>query len=215
MEWLLQSADLFHKGGPVMYALLFCSVAVVAITAERFLYYRQVTMEFSFLQERLQPLMKTGCIEQAWEICSGSSAVIEQVAADGLLAYCRGRNVEGALENAAAAAAARLRKRLNYLSAIVTLAPLLGLLGTVVGMIDSFSVFNVQAGQPLAITGGIGEALIATATGLCVAITAMAVHTYFAQRLDGFLSDIEQVANYIVNDLPASVRERRGIHEGI
>ena len=66
----------------------------------------------------------------------------------------------------------RLRSHLYYLSVIVTLAPLLGLLGTISGMIRSFSIFNVQSGQAIAITGGIGEALIATAFGLCVAILA-------------------------------------------
>ena len=92
-------------------------------------------------------------------------------------------------------AAMHLRARLSYLSMIVTLAPLLGLLGTIFGMIQSFSIFNLQAGQPLAITGGIGEALIATATGLFVAIFALVVHTYYAQRMDAMLTLLERTIN--------------------
>ena len=62
-------------------------------------------------------------------------------------------------------------------------------------MIQSFSIFNLQAGQPLAITGGIGEALIATATGLFVAIFALVVHTYYAQRMDAMLTLLERTIN--------------------
>ena len=81
---------------------------------------------------------------------------------------------------------------------IVTLSPLLGLLGTISGMIESFNIFNLQSGQPLAITGGIGEALIATATGLCVAIFALIVHTYLAQKLDEILTELEKTVNIVL-----------------
>lgn len=85
----------------------------------------------------------------------------------------------------------KLRSRLYYLSVIVTLAPILGLLGTISGMIRAFSVLNVQSGQAVAITGGVGEALIATAFGLCVAVLALVVHSYFTQRLDRIITDME------------------------
>ena len=86
---------------------------------------------------------------------------------------------------------AKLRNRLYYLSVIVTMAPLLGLLGTISGMIRAFSVLNIQSGQAIAITGGVGEALIATAFGLCVAVLALVVHSYFTQRLDRIITDME------------------------
>ena len=99
-----------------------------------------------------------------------------------------------------------LRRRLNYLSMIVTMAPLLGLLGTISGMIQSFSIFSIRAGEPLAITGGIGEALIATATGLCVAIFALIVHTYFAQRLDEMLNVLDKTSATLL----AALEEKGG-----
>lgn len=71
-------------------------------------------------------------------------------------------------------------------------------------MISSFQIFNLQDGAPLAITGGIGEALIATATGLCVAIFALVVHTYFAQRLDDILTAVERAEALVT----AEVRKR-------
>ncbi len=73
----------------------------------------------------------------------------------------------------------------------MTLGPILGLLGTISGMIRAFSIFNVQTGQSAAITGGVGEALIATAFGLCVAILALLIHSYFTQRLDRIITDME------------------------
>ena len=72
------------------------------------------------------------------------------------------------------------------------MSPLLGLLGTIVGMIGAFSIFNLQAGAPIAITGGIGEALIATAAGLCVAIISLCIHSYFNHRLDIIITNMEQ-----------------------
>lgn len=104
------------------------------------------------------------------------------VAQEGIRAAAEGKDLRLALDTAYSTAAAELRAHLNYLSMIVTLSPLLGLLGTIAGMISSFQIFNLQAGQPMAITGGIGEALIATAAGLCVAIFALVVHTVLRKR---------------------------------
>ena len=122
------------------------------------------------------------------------------------LIAAEGKDLRLALDTAYSTAAAELRAHLNYLSMIVTLSPLLGLLGTIAGMISSFQIFNLQAGQPMAITGGIGEALIATAAGLCVAIFALIVHTVFAQKMDDILTVIEK-ADAIIS----SEGRRRGI----
>ena len=122
------------------------------------------------------------------------------------LIAAEGKDLRLALDTAYSTAAAELRAHLNYLSMIVTLSPLLGLLGTIAGMISSFQIFNLQAGQPMAITGGIGEALIATAAGLCVAIFALVVHTVFAQKMDDILTAIEK-ADAIIS----SEGRRRGI----
>ena len=106
-------------------------------------------------------------------------------------------------------ALAKLRKRLYYLSVIVTMAPLLGLLGTISGMITSFSVFNLESGQPTAITGGVGEALIATAMGLCVAIIALTVHAYFSQRIENIVTDMEQCFSMV----ETAAAERDGMNK--
>jgi biopolymer transport protein ExbB len=215
MEMLTQSINLFHKGGPVMYFLVICSLAVVAITVERYLYYRHAVLNMQKFQTKLQPLLERQCVEEAVSLCESTEAVVGRVTVEGLYAYQRGSNMDTALESAAMLVAARLRENLNYLSAIVTLAPLLGLLGTVVGMINSFSVFNIQAGQPTAITGGVGEALVATATGLCVAVMALVAHTYFSHRLDQLITDVEQAIAMVLNYLrtPIKTKMKRETHE--
>ena len=101
-------------------------------------------------------------------------------------------NLSTFLEVQSGISLSKFRARLYYLNVIVTMAPLLGLLGTIVGMISAFSIFNLQEGQAIAITGGVGEALIATATGLCVAILSLAIHAYFVQRIDRIVTDMEQ-----------------------
>ena len=213
MEFLSQCMSLFYKGGPVMYVIVLCSFVVVAITVERFLYYREVSIDTQAFINKLQSLLEGERGAEALQLCEQTSGMIGQLVAKGLQAHMRGSNAEVAMEGAGSLFAARLREYLNYLSAIVTLSPLLGLLGTVVGMINSFSVLNVKAGQPMAITGGVGEALVATATGLSVAIMAFVVHTYFAHRIDQMITDMEQVTTMVLTHLPAKKSTRRENHE--
>jgi biopolymer transport protein ExbB len=188
-------------------------MAVVAIATERFLYYRSMSSDTQAFLAKMQPLLERQRISEAIQVCEQMPKVINQVALEGLHAYQRGSNIENALESAAQLSAARLRESLNFLSVIVTLSPLFGLLGTVIGMINSFSVFNVQSGQPMAITGGVGEALIATATGLTVAVMALLAHTYFCHRLDKLVTDMEQVCAAVMSYLLTKKSGRRETHE--
>lgn len=201
----MDSMEWFRQGGPVMYALLICSFAVAVIGIERLLFYRRAAAGSSRLLEKMPEMMKGNWREGA-DIFRASHSAPAFVALAGIEAALSGEDAQLALESAYGTAAAELRSRLNYLSMIVTLAPLLGLLGTISGMIGSFRIFNLQAGQPLAITGGIGEALIATATGLCVAIFALVVHTYFSQKMDEVLTVMDRTEALILS----AVRRRTG-----
>ena len=195
------SWELFQKGGPVMIVLLLCSVVVAAIAIERFRFYRQAGKGAAAFIGKLPEFLKSHGAGQADELCRAENTAPAYVVGAGVRAAAAGDSVTLALETAYGEMAMRLRERLNYLSMIVTMAPLLGLLGTISGMIESFSIFSVRAGEPLAITGGIGEALVATATGLCVAIFALIVHTYFAQRLDEMLAVLDKASAVTQNVL--------------
>lgn len=213
MDLLLQCINLFHKGGPVMYLLAFCSLVVVTIAAERFLYYRNGAVNMEIFIEKIQQLLERQRISEALQFCEQTSGIVAKLTLQGLQAYQREEHVENTMTAGSMLAAARLRENMRYLSAIVTMAPLLGLLGTVIGMINSFSVFNVQSGQPMAITGGVGEALVATATGLIVAVMALTTHVYFSHRLDKLITDMEQISALLVIQLAKKKLVRRENHE--
>lgn len=196
----MSSIEFFSKGGPVMYALLLCSLCVAAIAIDRFIFYRRAQKGIMAFLQSLPEITKKP-LENAMEVCERETNAAGFIAVSGLKAAEDNTDVKLALDTAYASAAMQLRAKLNYLSMIVTLSPLLGLLGTIAGMIQSFNIFSLQAGQPLAITGGIGEALIATATGLCVAIFALLVHTYFAQQLDKILNDLDRAASIVLSSV--------------
>lgn len=181
----------FHKGGLVMWPLLACSITVIAIAIERFIYYKSVDSGTVFAS-RYCAAVRSGDFAVATELAHKGSGQCAQMLAD-VAAIAGGKAEKSAfLESRAGIFMATLRDKLDYLGIIVTMSPLLGLLGTIVGMIGAFSIFNVEAGAPIAITGGIGEALIATATGLCVAILSLCAHSYFAHHMDNMITDMEQ-----------------------
>ncbi|MBR4383330.1 MAG: MotA/TolQ/ExbB proton channel family protein [Selenomonadaceae bacterium] len=190
-----------------MYLLLISSIAVAAIGIERFRFYSYASHESEKFLSTLKDWFTRRQPEEILNLCNQESSSVGLVASAGVKAAVAGESVELALNVAYAEEAMRLRARLNYLSMIVTLAPLLGLLGTISGMIESFNIFSIQAGQPLAITGGIGEALIATATGLCVSIFALIVHTYFSQKLDENLTALDKAVNIVLAGVNVSYDE--------
>ncbi|MDT8903501.1 MotA/TolQ/ExbB proton channel family protein [Anaeroselena agilis] len=207
MESLSAALAVFQKGGLVMYPLLLCSIIVMAIAIERFQAYRRADTDADALLAKLGPLLAQGDNNGALEVCRLADGVIPDVLAEGLKhPHLNSHGLENMLSGAASLAAANLRKRLGILDTIVTLAPLLGLLGTVVGMISSFSVMNIASGQPRAITGGVGEALVATAAGLCVAVLALAVHSYFVYRLDAIVTDLERGCTFLLTAMNRSER---------
>lgn len=192
MELLTTGITFFQKGGIVMYVLLLCSLFVLSIGIERALYFLRMDSGRAFARDFYLALAN-GKRQQAEKLADDARGAL----ADILFAVITkkpeaSKNPATYMEVQSGIALAKLRKRLYYLSVIVTMAPLLGLLGTISGMITSFSVFNLESGQATAITGGVGEALIATAMGLCVAIVSLAVHAYFSQRIENIVTDMEQ-----------------------
>ena len=188
----MQGLDYFYKGGIVMYILLFCSIFIITIAIERLLYFYRADSGRNFAQ-KFYHLMVNDKIDDAKKLALNSKG---DLAALINFAFTKMNNphlnIMTMLEVQSGISLAKFRARLYYLNVIVTMAPLLGLLGTIIGMISAFSIFNLQEGQAVAITGGVGEALIATATGLCVAIVSLGIHAYFIQRIDHIVTDMEQ-----------------------
>lgn len=197
MDLLMQGVDYFHKGGLVMYILLLCSIFIITVGVERFLYFSQADSGRKFARD-FYKLMINDKIEEAKNLAKTSKGDLANLL-DFAFTKMNNKNVNimNLLEVQSGISLSKFKSRLYYLNVIVTMAPLLGLLGTIVGMISAFSVFNLQEGQAIAITGGVGEALIATATGLCVAIVSLAIHAYFIQRIDHIVTDMEQAFSLV------------------
>ena len=192
MDAILTGIEFFHKGGSIMYVLLLCSIFVVTIGIERAMYFSRMDTGRAFTREFYQ-CMANDDFAGARKLAEDHRGALANILFGAMkLVKKDSSRVSSYMEIQSGIALSKLRKRLYYLSVIVTMAPLLGLLGTISGMISAFSVFNLQSGQATAITGGVGEALIATAMGLCVAIIALAVHAYFTQRIESIVTDMEQ-----------------------
>src|SRR6185369_8142739 len=163
------------KGGVVMIPLLACSLISLTLTIERFMFWAKLRSK-DILQQIIS-LVEKGEFEQALRLGKESTQPIARVMAAGIAH--RNPGPAKAMEAAAQAEIPVLKSRLGVLDTVVTLAPLLGLLGTVVGMIGSFDVMSEAGlGQPHAVTGGVAEALIATATGLLIAILTLVSYNY-------------------------------------
>ena len=184
--------SLFIKGGFVMYPLFICMLIIVYITINRILYYRTEDSGQSFTHAYCE-MLANDSITKASALAvktKGQCAAIMTAAAS----IEKPDHLDAFLNMKAGIAVTDLKNLVSYLNAIITLAPLLGLLGTITGMIHAFNIFNLKAGEPMAITGGIGEALIATATGLCVAMISLICYTYLNHRIDTMITSMEQCA---------------------
>ena len=189
---MAQVVAVIVKGGIVMIPLLICSLISLALTIERILFWAKLKSR-EVLREILTHV-EQGEFDKALKLGKTSQQPIARVMAAGIAH--RNPAPAKAMEAAAQAEIPVLKRRLGVLDTIVTLAPLLGLLGTVVGMIGSFDVMaDVGIGQPHAVTGGVAEALIATATGLLIAILTLVSYNYFTARAEREMDQMEHFSS--------------------
>ncbi len=189
---MFELLSILAKGGPVMVPLLLCSMISLAVTIERFLFWRRIRSKE--LVNQMLTLVEKGQPQEALRLGQSSDLPIARVLAEGLAHL--NPSPSKAMEGAAQAEIPVLKRRLTILDTIITLAPLLGLLGTVTGMISSFGIMSEAGiGQPHAVTGGVAEALIATATGLLIAILTLIPYNYFTSRAEKEMEDMEYFAS--------------------
>jgi biopolymer transport protein ExbB len=180
------------KGGIVMIPLLACSLISLALTIERFIFWGKIKSQLVI--EKMLGLVNSGEFDKAIKLGKDSQHPIARVLVAGLAH--RNPGPAKAMEAAAQAELPVLKSRLGALDTIITLAPLLGLLGTVVGMIGSFDIMSEAGmGQPHAVTGGVAEALIATATGLLIAILTLIPYNYFSARVEKEMDAMEHYSS--------------------
>lgn len=206
--------ELFERGGPVMWPILFCSIFALAIGLERLLLLLRVEEESSRLLREVCEAIEQRQMAQAENLSAGSEGPLPRMVQAGIRRYGRPRQeILEILEEAAALEMPSLEKHIPMLGTIAHLAPLLGLLGTVTGLVRCFQVIQektstVNPVNPADLAGGIWEALLTTVFGLLVAIPAYALYNYLAVRVNNFTHHLELSAVRLADLL--SGEHRRG-----
>jgi len=196
-----------------MYPLLFFSVLAATVAIERFIVFSKAKLNVSdFLTKIRKALLVNRNVKEAIKICEQSKGPVASVMKAGLLRYGHPReDIEKTIENAALYELDRLEKRLGVLATTANVAPMLGFLGTVAGMIKSFATLAEQGlTNPAAVAVGISEALITTATGLIIAIPAQLVYNWYTTKITRFVRDIETASNMLVETFTEMDSQRYG-----
>jgi biopolymer transport protein ExbB len=208
--------EFMQKGGPIMWPILLCSVFAFAIVIERLIHLRREQVDTKLFMEQISKSLKRNKIMEALELCERTKGPIANILKAGILKHDRPRNeIREAIEDAGIHELPRLEKNLPVLATIAHVAPLLGLLGTVTGMVAAFQVIESKASalnpvNPGDLAGGIWEALLTTVFGLCVAIPTFVAYNYLVSRVDGFVLDMERSATDLLNILGEKREEVSG-----
>lgn len=186
--------DIFLKGGPIMYPLLLCSIISLAVIIERAIFwYSKEKARNQQLVEQVLELAREGKWEVIRENVAGSKDYVIRVLVSGILH--REFSMEKAMEAEAEDEMKEMKRYLILLDTIITASPLLGIFGTVLGIISSFEMLGTAGIEhPQAVTGGIAQALITTAAGLGIAILSVFPYNYFNSRVQNAKLTIEKYA---------------------
>jgi biopolymer transport protein ExbB len=200
--------QVIHDGGPLMIAIGLCSVVLLVFVFERFISLRRGRVIPRPFVKRFLQQIREGQLdpEEAIELCERNRSPVAEVFAAAVRKWGRPSvEVEQAMLDAGERVTNRLRKYLRVLNGVSTISPLLGLLGTVLGMIRAFNAIATAdaMGNPEMLAGGISQALLTTAAGMSVAIPALIAYLYFAGRVDQLITEIDDLAQRIVDAIAA------------
>lgn len=199
--------QLFLKGGPVMWPILLCSIFALAIIIERFLFLHRIKIDTREFLNKLLEKLKRHQVKEAIQICDGLNSPVAGVLKAGILKFDRPREqIKEAIEEASLYEIPLLEKNLSMLATIAHISPLLGLLGTVTGMVRCFYTIQMKASSfnPVSaadLAGGIWEALLTTVFGLLVAIPTFVAYNYLANRVNNIILEMEKASTELVNFL--------------
>ena len=197
-------------GGLLMYPLVLCSIVALAVMIDRVRAFRGAEADTVALRAKITECLDSGQVDRAVEECRQSRGPVAAVLLAGLDRYrklmARKRalieietNVKETMEDYAPHAMEPLENRLNLLALVGSIAPLLGMTGTVTGMIASFNSMAEMGGLDAGgVAAGIAEALITTGAGLLIAVPAVVAYNVFSKRIDKYVLDIEQTMKDLI-----------------
>jgi len=202
--------DLIIKGGPVMIPLGVGSVLALAISVERFISLRRDrVIPTNFTDELLRIRQQDPSGKEAIDYCDRTGGAVGKIFKAGLQRLSKGEDaVEKAIEDAGFREADKMKRSLRGLSIIASVSPLLGLLGTVYGMISAFqSASAVGMGKSDVLAKGIYEALVTTAAGLTIAIPVLLLYQFLSGKVDTIVDDLDEMGMEFMNNCVVEVEE--------
>ncbi len=193
--------DIFSRGGPLMYPILLCSIIAWAIFLERFIAFFNARRNLLSLQGQVSELLLNNEDEKAIALCYEQKSPLAKILRIVLKNRGTSRsNLKLLADEVGEREAVSLQKYLGLLGTIANITPLLGLLGTVLGMINAFNQLAIDGGgDPMTLGGGISEALITTAAGLSVAVPTILLHRYLSSRSERLVLELEEVTMDIID----------------
>jgi biopolymer transport protein ExbB len=200
MLGILNGIDFISRGGLMMIPLLISALVALTVIIERlFLLQRHYKIP-SDQWAKVRVLLNSRQIQQAKEICQTKQTPLTSVILTGIHHFGSSpAQMELSMKNQAEAWVPRLEKRIEILDTIITAAPLMGLLGTITGMMGSFQILSEKGiNEPNAITGGVAEALIATATGLIIALICLIAYNYLNALIKSYIYEVESAASLLL-----------------
>ncbi len=211
-EQNVSALDLYNQGGSFMHILLVCSIGTIAVAVYCFVQINRKRMAPPELVDQVNRAMAEKDVGTAYSICKGNPSSYAKVMSGALLKV----NFERDLANKASmmdAAAEGLDEEehrqmvwVNYLNIFATLAPMVGLLGTVWGMIEAFDKLATTSGDAKQLAGGIKIAMVTTAGGLVVGIPAMFFYFFFRDKLQGVMTTVQKHASFAIDILSGEIR---------
>jgi biopolymer transport protein ExbB len=199
-EW--EILKLIEKGGIMMYPIFFCSILMLGIGLERAYTLRRKNIINSDFLKKVRAHWNWKDIQLGLQLCNTYDNSLARILKAGLLRFGgKVDEIERAIAGAGQHEASLLSSNLRVLGAVANLTPMLGLLGTVFGMIKAFNVISISGtGNPALVASGISEALITTAAGMLVGIPALALYHFFRGRIDYFVFEMEEISLQLLEE---------------
>jgi biopolymer transport protein ExbB len=211
MDFSIPALSFLAKGGLLMIPIGLCSIIGAAVVLERLFSLRRASVDTREFMATIRQVLRQNRIQEAIAICEETDAPVSRILKAGILKHNRSKqDIREAIEDAGLLEIPRLERYLSALATCAHIAPLLGLLGTVQGMIKAFNQIQNLRGQvsPADLADGIGNALITTAAGLCVAIPLLVFYNYFVTRVENTLVEVEISSSELVELLTRHHGER-------
>lgn len=194
--------ELIRHGGLMMWLLILTGAVAITVFIERLLYYHREQINSLDFISGVRNVLKRDNVVESISICDATPGPVARMMKTAILCRDRGREaVREAMQNVGLVEVTRLEQKLPLLGTIAQIAPMMGLLGTVIGFIDVFQVLQQEgvAAPPGHLAGGVWQALVCTGAGLALAIPCYAGYNYLVNRVNAIVADMEKASSEIQN----------------